>query len=89
MQMAVSDKPVVNTMLSETWAQGYSVCQLLVALGRQSELRHSAGVPLAAKVLGTSAQGNLASCHTLHTVRERALSTCLYHRTETCYKCKS
>lgn len=70
MQMAVSAKPVQSAMLSGTWAQGYSVCQLLVVLGRQSELRHSTGMPLDAKVPGSSAQGNLASHRTLHTVRE-------------------
>lgn len=35
---------------------------------RQRELRHSTGVSLGAQVPGSSAPGNLASHHTLHTV---------------------
>jgi len=74
MQMAVSAKPVLSSMLPGTWAQGYSVCQLLVALRRQSKLRHSTGMPLDAQGSGSSAQGNLASLHTLHVVRESTVN---------------
>lgn len=49
------------------------VCQLLLALGRQSRLSHSPGVLLDADVPGSSAQGNLASHDTLHFVRENTV----------------
>lgn len=77
MQMAVSAKPLLSAMLPGTWAQGHSVCQLLLALDVSMQ---KCLVALLRDIWP----------HITHfTLWERAQPTCLYQRTEAYCNCKS